>query len=154
MKQSLWINACYRIHWTNHQIDTRMSIKKKWCHLSSVIYRKYRYNLVLNLWKAPAGMEHHFSDRYFLIYSLMVTVPLFVSYLCEHHGHQMFPVDHLSLPSYLLISFPQFIVDDTLVIASFTNSQFIFNSICLLSKAVHSFFLIEFVFNSTEQTGC
>lgn len=107
MKQSLWINACYRIHWTNHQIDTRMSIKKKWCHLSSVIYRKYRYNLVLNLWKAPAGMEHHFSDRYFLIYSLMVTVPLFVSYLCEHHGHQMFPVDHLSLPSYLLISFPQ-----------------------------------------------
>lgn len=107
-----------------------MSIKKKWCHLSSVVYRKYRYNLVLNLWKSPAGMEHHFSDRYFLIYSLMVTVPLFVSYLCEHHGHQMFPVDHLSLPSYLLISFPQFIVDDTLVIASFTNSQFIFNSIC------------------------
>lgn len=69
--------------------------------------QKVQIHLVLNLWKSPAGMEHHFSDRYFLIYSLMVTVPLFVSYLCEHHGHQMFPVDHLSLPSYLLISFPQ-----------------------------------------------
>lgn len=133
MKQSIYpVSLDKRLlqNTLNKSLDRyRMSIKKKWCHLSSVVYRKYRYNLVLNLWNSPAGMEHHFSDRYFLIYSLMVTPCLChtcVNIMVTRCSLLIISVFH---PIYLSLSH-RFIVEDTLVIASFTNSQFIFNSIC------------------------